>query len=175
MNYKYYERCINKKTIGRYDVTPLFVDKRVFHNLILDMIKPFKNQRFNKIVGLDALGFILGSAIAIKLKKGFVTIRKGGKLPAKKGIEKISFLDYDKKTKKIEINKSSIKRGDKILISDEWIETGAQVKAAIKLIENNGAKVIGITTVGLQKTLKGKENLKIKGLEKYNLHSIITY
>ena len=93
MKYNYYENFVNKNTKGRYDITPLFEDPKVFSSLVEDLIKPFKKIKFNKVVGLDALGFIIGSAVAFKLKKGFVPIRKGGKLPGVKGtVLKIAFL-----------------------------------------------------------------------------------
>lgn len=168
MNYDYYEKYINKNTTGRYDVTPLFENPKVFSRLIGDLIEPFKNIRFDKIVGLDALGFVLGGAMAIKMKKGFVPLRKGGRLPGVKGtVARTSFVDYSKNRKTFEINKDSIKKGDKVLIVDEWIETGTQVKASIKLIEKLGGKVIGISALNVD------ENDKTRFLfEKYNLKPI---
>ena len=81
MNYEYYDKFINKDTIGIYDITPIFEDPVIFNNLIKDLLEPLKEIKFNKVVGLDALGFIIGGAISNKLKVGFVPIRKGGKLP----------------------------------------------------------------------------------------------
>jgi len=148
MKFEYYDKNINKDTKGRYDITPLFQDSIVFSNLINDLIKPFKKIYFNKVVGLDALGFIIGGAIANKLHLGFVPIRKGGKLPRlKKELVKTSTKDYSNKNKTFEMNKYAINNDDKVLIADDWIETGSQVKAAIKLIEKRGGKVIGITTL----------------------------
>lgn len=155
MKYAYYDKYINKKTKIRYDVTPIFGNPKVFSNLVNDLIKPFRKTKFDKIVGLDALGFIIGGAISNKLKIGFVPVRKGEKLPGLKKI-KTSFIDYTKKKKTFEMNKGSIKKGDKILIVDEWIETGSQVKAAIKLIEKQGGKVIGISAIAAHKEPKTK-------------------
>jgi len=168
MNYDYYEKYINKNTPGRCDVTPLFENPEVFSRLIDDLIEPFKDTKFDKIVGLDALGFVLGGAMAIKMKKGFVPLRKGGRLPGVKGtVVRTSFVDYSKNRKTFEINKNSIKKGDKVLIVDEWIETGTQLKASIKLIEQLGGKVIGISALNVD------ENDKTRFLfEKYNLKPI---
>jgi adenine phosphoribosyltransferase len=168
MEYGYYERFINKKTIGRYDVTPLFKDPKAFSNLITDMMKPFKKERFDIIAGLDALGFIIGGAIAHKLHKSFVPVRKGGKLPGIKGtVIRTSFTDYTKTKKSFEMNKGSIKKGERVLIVDEWIETGAQAKSAIKLIEKQGGVVIGIAALCAHKTPRTKILF-----EKYNCKAI---
>jgi adenine phosphoribosyltransferase len=164
MNYNYYDKYLNKNTIKRYDITPLFNNPKVFSNLTTDLVKPFKN--FNKVVGLDALGFIIGGAISNKLNVGFIPIRKGGKLPGKEKL-KISFTDYTKTKKTFEINKNSIKKGDKILIVDDWIETGAQMKAAIKLIEKLKGEVIGVTAL---KAHKNKETQTL--FDKYNCKPI---
>lgn len=170
MNYDYYDKHINKNTTGRYDVTPLFENPEVFSRLIGDLIEPFKNIKFNKIVGLDALGFVLGGAIAIRMKKGFVPVRKEGKLPGVEGtVVRTSFVDYSKNSKTFEINRNSIKKGDKVLIVDEWIETGTQLKASIKLIEKLGGKVIGISALNIDKNDKTRLLF-----EKYNLQPIHT-
>ena len=120
------------------------------------------------VAGLDAFGFILGAPIALKLKKSFVPIRKGGKLPGIKGtIIRTSFIDYSKKRKSLEISTNAIKKGDKVLIVDEWIETGTQMKAAIRLIEKLGGTVIGISV------LCSHKNAKTKPLfDKYNCQAI---
>ena len=157
MKFDYYDKFINKKTKGRYDVTPLFKNPKVFAHLITDLIKPFKNESFDVIVGLDALGFIIGGAVSLRLKKSFVPVRKGGKLSGIKGtVLRTSFVDYTKTKKTFEINLGSIKKGERILIVDEWIETGAQVKAAIKLIEKQGGKVIGISALCAENTPRTK-------------------
>ncbi|MBU4502970.1 MAG: adenine phosphoribosyltransferase [Nanoarchaeota archaeon] len=168
MKYKYYDKYINKKTKGRYDVTPLFENPKSFSNLISDLLKPFKKEKFNKVAGLDALGFIIGGALSQKARVGFVTVRKLGKLPGVKGtVIKTKFKDYTKTNKGLEISKTAIKKGDKVLIVDEWIETGSQLKGTIKLIEKLGGKVIGITALVAHKS----KNTKIL-FDKYNCKAI---
>ncbi len=168
MEYSYYNKFINKRTKGRYDVTPLFEDSKIFSNLVEDLIKPFKEIKFDKIIGLDALGFIIGGAFANKLKKGLVAIRKGGKLPGiKSTVLKTSFTDYSKKNKTFEVNKNSIKNGEKFLIVDDWIESGSQMIHAIKLIEKLNGKVVGISV------LRAHKNKETKILfDKYNCKAI---
>ena len=153
MKWEYYRKnIINTNTTIRSDITPLFENPVVFHNLIKDLIKQFDKNTFDKIAAIDALGFVLGSVMSYKLKKPLVLIRKEKKLPYKEEVLiREYFIDYNKERKGFEIKKSSIVKGDKILIVDEWIHTGAQVKAAAKLIENAGGEVIGISTIFINK------------------------
>lgn len=169
MNWNYYKKYIKSAKIKeRCDVTPIFENPKVFQNLVNDLVKPFKNTSYNKIVALDALGFVLGAAIAYKTKKPLIIIRKKGKLPyPKKSLYSINFTDYTKSKKGFDIKKESINKKDKVLLIDEWIETGAQAKSAIKLIEKLEGKVIGISTI------KTHKNEKTKILfEKYNCKEI---
>jgi adenine phosphoribosyltransferase len=169
MEYKYYNQFINKETKGRYDVTPIFENPEVFSNLLKDLIEPFKDVDFDKIAGLDALGFVIGGALAQKMNKGFICIRKGGKLPGVNDtvLKTSSFVDYTNTSKSFEINKSSVKKGEKILLVDEWIETGTQMKASVKLIEELGGEIIGISSLCSHKN-KQTEIL----FNKYNLKAI---
>jgi len=101
MEYEYYDQFINKETKGRYDVTPIFENSEVFSNLLNDLIEPFKDADFDKIAGLDALGFVIGGALAQKMNKGFICIRKGGKLPGINDtvLKTSSFVDYTNTSK----------------------------------------------------------------------------
>ena len=165
-DYKKY--IISTGTIVRCDVTPLFENPKMFHSLVRDLTKGFNKKDFDKVIALDALGFVLGSAIAYKFKKPLVLVRKTGKLPYKKNkLVRREFIDYTKKKKGFEMKKDSIKRGDKILIVDEWIDTGTQIENAIKLVEKLGGKIIGIASISV------KENDLIKKLsEKYPIKAI---
>lgn len=174
MKYEYYEKYINKKTTGRMDATPLFGDPIVFWNLLKDLIKPFKKIKINKIAGLDALGFIIGWALAQKEKVGFIPIRKWGKLPGiPSTLLKTSFTDYTKTVKSFEINKSAIKKGDKVLLVDEWIETGSQIKSAIILVEKLGGKVIGIATICADKSKQTKILFDTYNLKAIKINNIL--
>ncbi len=167
--WEYYKQHIFwKETKIRCDITPLFENPKVFNNLVNDLITLSKKHDFDKIAAIDALGFVLGSAVAYKLKKPLILIRKKGKLPyPKKRILSDLFVDYTKIKKGLEIRKNSINKGEKVLIIDEWIETGAQIKSAIKLIEKLGGKVSGIVV------LSAHLNNKTKVLfEKYGCKAI---
>lgn len=134
----------------KLDFTPLFNDPKVFRALVLDLCRPFRQLDFDKVACPESLGFILGSAVAMELKKGLVPIRKGGKLPnIKRNIARQSFQDYTELTNTFEINKSLINPGDRILLVDDWVETGGQLKGLTKLLEKRGAVVAGISVLGL--------------------------
>lgn len=112
-----------------------------------DIEGAFAGANFDYVTGIDALGFILGAALALRARKGFVPIRKGGKLPVP--ADRISFVDYTGSEKSLELRRNSLRPGTRVLVVDEWIETGAQVNAAIRLIEGQGGVVAGIATINM--------------------------
>jgi len=145
---KSYLRLIDTNTLGpRYDVTPLFAEYESFSALVADLLADFAGVEFDCVAGIDALGFILGTAMAIEAQKGFVPIRKGGKLPVKS--DSVSFVDYTGTRKSLELRAEAIEPGTRMLVVDEWIETGAQVGAAVELIEGQGGGVVGIATINM--------------------------
>jgi adenine phosphoribosyltransferase len=168
MDFAYYRKFINTRTKGRSDVTPLFANPKAFNKLLADLFAPFIEKKLDKVVGLDALGFILGAALSQKYGIGFVPLRKAGKLPgARKTLLSSSYVDYSSKHKSLEARKGAISKGDNVLIVDDWMETGASMKAAIKLIKKEKGKVIGIAVIFAEK------NTKTKGLfREYSVHSI---
>ena len=161
-----YLRLIDTQTQGRrYDVTPLFADFQAFSALVEDLIRPFAKVEFDCVAGIDALGFILGAAIAVRLKKGFVPIRKGGKLPVR--TDTAEFVDYTEQKKSLELRVGAIPTGTRVLVVDEWIETGAQVRAAIELLEKQGGVLIGVATINMD------DNAVTRQLRnKYQCHSV---
>jgi len=169
MKYEYYDKYINKKTKWRYDITPLFENPEIFANLLKDLLKPFNKWDYDKIAGLDALWFIIWWALAQKWKIWFISIRKWWKLPwiNNSVLKSSQFIDYSSFWKSLEINKSSVKKWEKIIIIDEWIETWTQIKESITLIENLWGVVVWITTLCAHKN-KQTEFL----FNNYNLHSI---
>jgi adenine phosphoribosyltransferase len=161
-----YLHLIDTDTIGqRDDVTPLFADAEAFSALVADLALPFKDKEIDIIAGIDALGFILGAALAQCLKVGFIPIRKGGKLPV--AVDSVSFVDYSSKKKSLEIRVDAVPRGARLLLVDEWIETGAQVSAAINLIEGQGGVIVGIVAINID-----GNDLTQALQEKYNCHSL---
>lgn len=141
-----YWRLIDTNTPGpRYDVTPLFADCEAFSALIDDLCVPFSPEDIDCVAGIDALGFVLATALALRLGRGLVLVRKGGKLPVP--ADRVYFEDYDGERKSLELRTGAVQPGARVLLVDEWIETGAQVRAALQLLEGQGASVVGIATI----------------------------
>ena len=163
---KKYLGLIDVHTRGlRYDVTPLFADANAFSELVTDLAAPFASSDIDMVAGIDALGFILGTAIAIHFGKGLVVIRKGGKLPVQ--VDNQEFIDYTGQTKSLELRAGFIQPGSRILLVDEWVETGAQVKAAIDLVERQDGIVTGIAAINIDINDKTRPILK-----KYHCHTV---
>jgi adenine phosphoribosyltransferase len=141
-----YLDLIDTNTTGpRYDVTPLFANHAAFDALLHDFERLLAGVWCDVVAGIDALGFILGTALALRLQKGFVPVRKGGKLPV--AVDSVSFVDYSGLSKTLEVRHDALKPGMRVLVADEWVETGTQVKAAATLIERQGGIVAGIVVL----------------------------
>ncbi len=144
------------------DVTTLFLDPRGFRMAVDQMLAPYAGQRFDKVAGLEARGFILGGAIAHQLSVGFVPIRKKGKLPGKT-IEQSYTLEYGEAT--MELHDDSLQPGEKVLLVDDLLATGGTAEAGIKLIEKLGAEVIGCSFIIDLPALGGREKLESLGMD----------
>ena len=156
-----------KKGILFRDVTTLIKNKTAFKKSIDLLAKKFKNKNFDKVVGVEARGFIFGAAVAYKIGAGFVPVRKKGKLPFKT-ISATYELEYGTDT--LEIHQDAISSGEKILIIDDLLATGGTVKAVIELIEKLAGKVAGIGFVIELVDLKGKDKFK-----EYPVFSLIKF
>ncbi|MDY7040620.1 MAG: phosphoribosyltransferase family protein [Chloroflexota bacterium] len=143
-----YRQLIDTNTHGpRCDVTPLFMDYEAFFSLVEDILESFADVEFDCVVGIDALGFILGTAVAMHAKKRFVPVRKGGKLPVQ--CDSVSFVDYTGEKKSLELRAYALNPETRVLVVDEWVETGAQVRGAVQLVERQGGIVVGIATINM--------------------------
>lgn len=163
---KDYLDLIDVNTLGRRnDVTPLFADAAAFSELVRDLAAPFAPAEIDLVAGIDALGFILAAAIALQLGKGLVPLRKGGKLPVQ--VDRQEFVDYTGQSKSLELRAGILQPGKRILLVDEWIETGAQIKAAIGLIERQGGIVVGIASINIDVNDQTRPIL-----EKYPCHTV---
>lgn len=145
-----------KKGIIFKDITTLWKDEKAFRSSINDLIKLCKPLKADKIVGIESRGFIIGSAMAILMKKGFVPVRKKGKLPAET-IEETYQLEYGTDT--LTMHKDSISPGERVLIVDDLIATGGTCAATAKMVERLGGKVVGYGFLVELSFLKGREKL----------------
>ncbi|WP_108503355.1 adenine phosphoribosyltransferase [Paracoccus indicus] len=126
------------------DVTTLFADARGFRMAVDQLLHAYAGTRIDKVVGLEARGFILGGAVAHQLSTGFVPIRKKGKLPGAV-ISEAYQLEYGEAI--MEIHDDALKPGEKVLIVDDLLATGGTAEAAIKLCRRLGAEVVGCAFV----------------------------
>ncbi len=146
MSHRHYLALIDHETsANRCDVTPLFADYAAFSALLDDLAALVEPLAFDLIAGIDALGFILGTALALRAHVGFVPIRKGGKLPV--AVDSAACVDYTGQRKTLELRHDALRPGTQVLLVDEWIETGAQAQAAIQLIEGQGGVIAGIASL----------------------------
>ncbi|TJZ83590.1 adenine phosphoribosyltransferase [Paracoccus hibiscisoli] len=126
------------------DVTTLFADARGFRMAVDQILHAYAGTRIDKVVGLEARGFILGGAVAHQLSTGFVPIRKKGKLPGTV-ISEAYQLEYGEAI--MEIHDDALRPGEKVLIVDDLLATGGTAAAAITLCRRLGADVIGCAFV----------------------------
>ncbi len=149
------------------DITPLIEDKFAFQRIINALASPYLNKKIDKIVGIDARGFILAAALAYKLKTGLAIVRKQGKLPSKTISKKYS-LEYASNV--IEMHKDSILPGEKVLLVDDVLATGGTMGATVDMVKKLKGKIIGIDFLIELTFLKGRRKLKgykIRALAKY--------
>ncbi|MFZ7094341.1 adenine phosphoribosyltransferase [Primorskyibacter sp. 2E233] len=151
------------------DVTTLFADARGFRMAIDQLLHPYAGVRFDKVVGLEARGFILGGAIAHQLSAGFVPIRKKGKLPGAVISEEYQ-LEYGEAV--VEIHDDAIEPGEKILLVDDLLATGGTAEAGIKLVERLGGEIIGCAFIVDLPELGGRQKLLDMGME---VHALCSY
>jgi adenine phosphoribosyltransferase len=144
------------------DVTTLFADPRGFRMAIDQMLHPYAGQRIDKVVGLEARGFILGGAIAHQLGTGFVPIRKKGKLPGTT-ISQDYKLEYGEAI--VEIHDDAIQAGETILLVDDLLATGGTAEAGISLIERLGGKILGCAFIVDLPELGGRALLEKMGMD----------
>lgn len=157
-----------KEGVTFRDITPLLEDGRLFRNTINAMAKPYLEETIDKIVGIDARGFIFSAALAYKLRVGLAIVRKKGKLPPEIISQEYS-LEYG--TDVIEMRKDAILPGEKVLIIDDVLATGGTMRATVDLIKQLKGHIIGIGFLLEVGSLKGREKLKgypIKSLVKYD-------
>lgn len=151
------------------DVTTLFADARGFRMAIDQLLHPYAGEEIDKVVGLEARGFIIGGAIAHQLSVGFVPIRKKGKLPGRT-IEEAYTLEYGQAV--MEMHDDVIEAGEKILVVDDLLATGGTAAAGIRLIERVGGEVIGCAFIIDLPDLGGRKVLDDMGM---NVHALCEF
>ncbi len=149
------------------DITPLLADEVAFSTVIDGIVVEFGRGNVDKVVGSEARGFVLASPVAYHFGAGFVPLRKAGKLPYTVEAEEYA-LEYGTAT--LEIHSDAIAPGERVLIVDDVLATGGTARAAARLVERLGGKVIGIAVLIELGFLEGR-----KQIEGYELFSLIKY
>ena len=156
-----------KEGVNFKDITTLLENKEIFKYVIDKMCTPYENVLVDKLVAIDARGFILASAMAYKMGVGVCLVRKKGKLPYKTKSRDYD-LEYGSNT--IEMHEDSIKLGEKIVIVDDLIATGGTMLASCELVEEMKGDIIGISYIIDLPFLGGSEKLG-----KYKLNYLVSY
>ncbi len=145
-----------KPGIGFKDITPLLADEVAFSTAIDLIVVHFGRGNVDKVVGIEARGFILASPVAYHFGAGFVPVRKAGKLPWETH-EATYELEYGTET--LQIHRDAFSEGERVLIVDDVLATGGTAAATAGLVERLGAKVVGIACLIELTFLGGREKI----------------
>lgn len=157
-----------KKGILFRDISPVLRDPKAMEYVIDQIHEHYKNKKIDLIAGIESRGFIFACALGLKFNKGFIMIRKQGKLPGNT-LSLAYSVEYGNAT--MEIQEDAVSKGQNVLIADDLIATGGTAKASAQLIEKLGGKVAGFAFVIELAALRGRELLKdyeVFSLVKYN-------
>ena len=149
------------------DITPILADGKLFRDSISLLCETAGGVTIDKVVGIDARGFIFAAAVADRLGAGFVPVRKKGKLPWKTRQTAYS-LEYGEAI--VELHEDAVKPGETILLVDDLLATGGTAAAAVKLLDELGAHLVGISVLIELAFLQGRAKLV-----PHPVHSILTY
>lgn len=149
------------------DITPVLADPQLFADTISLLIKTAGDTKIDKVVGIDARGFIFAAAVADRIGAGFIPVRKKGKLPWKT-YERAYALEYGES--EVQIHQDAVAKGENVLLIDDLLATGGTAAAAVELLEELGANIIGISFMIELAFLEGREKLG-----NHPVHSLLTY
>ncbi len=156
-----------KKGIMFRDITTLLKDADAFKETIDALVERYRDQSLDLVAGIESRGFIIAGAIAYLLGKGFIPIRKPGKLPAE--TFRVEYeLEYGKDA--VEMHKDSVFKGARVLVVDDLLATGGTMKAACDLVETAGGTVVECAFIVDLPDLKGREKL-----QKYRIFTLVEF
>ena len=143
------------------DPTSIYINERAFHDLLDDLTEPFVGGEIDVVGGIDAMGFVLGAAMATRLGRGFLPIRKAGKLCV--DTDHVNFMNYSGRNQDMEMRTPAFAPGTRVLLVDQWVETGGTMDGAIRLIERQSGIVAGIAAICIEeneRTLEYRREFK---------------
>lgn len=139
------------------DITTLMQDPAAYKEACDVFFNRYKDMDIDKVVGIDARGFVFGAVLAYHLNVGFIPVRKKGKLPYKT-ISTSYTLEYGENV--VEMHEDSIQEGEKVVIIDDLIATGGTIEAAVKLVKQLGGEIVECGFIVELPDLKGREKIK---------------
>lgn len=130
------------------DPTSIYINGAAFNDLLDDLMADLESVDYDVVGGLDAMGFVLGAALAARSGVGFLPIRKAGKLCV--DTDRVSFGNYSGRTQDMEMRKPAFQPGTRVLLVDQWVETGGTMDGAIRLVERQGGIVAGLLAIAIE-------------------------
>lgn len=130
------------------DPTSIYINGHAFHDLLDDLCAEIDPNEVDVVAGLDAMGFVLASGIAARIGKGFLPIRKAGKLCVE--TDSSAMTNYSGRTQSIEMRQPAFGSGTRVLLVDQWVETGGTMQGAINLVEQQQGVVAGMVAIVME-------------------------
>lgn len=132
---------------GHADIWRIFLNPHLLSRAVQAMVAPFSAERITKVVGIESRGFLLGGAVAVALGVGFAAIRKSGRLPGAKLRQPMQAADYRGQVHELMLQASALGRRDRVLLVDDWIESGNQALAVKQLVLRANATFVGTSVI----------------------------
>ena len=145
-----------KKGILFKDITTLLADAKSYQRMVDLIAHRYVGERIDKVVGVEARGFIIGAALAYKLGAGIVLVRKPGKLPSET-FKKTYALEYGTDT--LEIHTDALQKGERVLIADDLLATGGTMAAVVDMVNEMGAEIVECCFMAELEFLEGSKRL----------------
>ncbi|MBX2838671.1 MAG: adenine phosphoribosyltransferase [Gammaproteobacteria bacterium] len=130
------------------DPTSIYINGEAFHDLLDDLCSELEADSIDVVAGLDAMGFVLGSGIATRLGRGFLPIRKAGKLCVE--TDSASFKNYSGRVQDMEMRLPAFAPDTRVLLVDQWVETGGTMYGAVQLVEQQQGRVAGMVAIVME-------------------------
>lgn len=130
------------------DPTAIYFNAAAFNALLDDLCAELDPEEMDVVAGLGAMGFVLGAALGARLGRGFLPIRKAGKLCV--DTDKVSYGNYSGRTQDMEMRTPAFAPGTRVLLADQWVETGSTMDGAIRLVERQSGIVAGLVTIAME-------------------------
>lgn len=137
------------------DPTSIYINGAAFHDMLDDLVADLEGHPCDVVAGLDAMGFVLASALATRLGVGFLPIRKAGKLCVETDL--VTFSNYSGRTQDMEMRKPAFAPGTRVLLVDQWVETGGTMDGAIRLVERQHGVVAGLLAIAIEENPRTAE------------------